>query len=49
MTQSVIKDETLGVLVAKLSGVLERELTGMEQAIVEYTLTQVRLDLVELK
>jgi hypothetical protein len=48
MIQSVITDETKGILVAKLSGVLERDLTGMEEAILEYTLTQIRLGLVSL-
>jgi len=49
MTQSVITDNTKGILVAKLQGVLERDLTAMEEAMVEYTLTQIRLGLVDLK
>jgi hypothetical protein len=48
MIQSVITDETKGILVAKLERVLERHLTAMEDAMVEYTLTQVRLGLVDL-
>jgi hypothetical protein len=48
MTQSVITDETKGILVAKLERVLERHLTAMEEAMVEYTLTQIRLDLVSI-
>jgi hypothetical protein len=48
MTQSVITDETKGILVAKLQRVLERNLTAMEEAMVEYTLTQIRLDLVSI-
>ena len=48
MTQSVITDNTKGILVAKLERVLERNLTAMEEAMVEYTLTQIRLDLVSI-
>jgi hypothetical protein len=48
MTQSVITDNTKGILVAKLERVLERSLTAMEEAMVEYTLTQIRLDLVSI-
>ena len=49
MLQAKITDETKGILVAKLQGVLERDLTAMEEAMIEYTLTQIRLGLVDLK
>ncbi len=49
MNQSVITPDTLGVLVGKLEGVVGRELTGVEQAIVDYVLIQIQLGLVEVK
>ena len=49
MNQSVITKDTLGMLVGKLEGVVGRELTGVEQAIVDYVLIQVELGLVEVK
>jgi hypothetical protein len=49
MTQSVITSDTLGILVGKLEKVVDRELTGVEQAIVDYVLIQVQLGLVEVE
>jgi hypothetical protein len=49
MTQSEITPDTLGILVGKLEGVVGRELTGVEQAIVDYVLIQIQLGLVEVK
>jgi hypothetical protein len=49
MNQSVITPDTLEVLVGKLEGIVGRELTGVEQAIVDYVLIQIRLGLVEVK
>jgi hypothetical protein len=48
MNQSVITNDTQAIIVEKLAGVLDRKLTAMEEAMVEYTLTQVRFGLVEL-
>ena len=49
MTQSVITENTLEVLVAKAESVISRQLTEMEKALVEYAIEQVRLGLVEVK
>jgi hypothetical protein len=49
MTQSEITSNTLEILVAKLEDVVGRELTGVEQAIVDYVLIQIQLGLVEVK
>lgn len=49
MNQSVIiKDETQEKLVAKLEAIIERELSGIELAIMEYTIEQIRLGLVNV-
>jgi hypothetical protein len=48
MIQAVVTDETKGIIVGKLSGYLERDLTPMEEAVIEYTLTQIRNDLVHI-
>jgi hypothetical protein len=42
-------EKTTEALVAKLNGILERELTPMENTIVEYVVTQIKLDLLEVK
>lgn len=49
MTQSVITNDTLGILVEKLEKIVDRELTGVEKAIVDYALIQIQLGLVEVK
>jgi len=47
MNQSVIvKEVTQEKLVAKLEAVIERDLTEIEVAIMEYTIEQIRLGLV---
>lgn len=49
MAQPVITSETAKVLAEKLEAVLDRKLTGMEDAIVDYVVTQIRFNLVEVK
>jgi|LauGreDrversion4_2_1035121.scaffolds.fasta_scaffold226024_1 hypothetical protein len=49
MTQSVITSDTLGILVGKLEQVVDRELTGLEKSLIDYTLIQIQLGLVEVK
>jgi hypothetical protein len=49
MTQFVITPETHKVIAEKLEAVLDRKLTGMEDAIVDYVVTQIRFSLVEVK
>jgi hypothetical protein len=49
MAQSVITNDTLGILVEKLEKIVDRELTGVEKAIVDYALIQIQLGLVEVK
>ena len=49
MTQSVITQDTAVALIAKAEGVMTRQLTEMEKALVEYVLDQVRLGLAEVK
>lgn len=49
MKQSEITQDTQPLLVEKLEAILERNLTLVEGAIVEYVLDQVRLGLVEVK
>ena len=49
MKQSVITPETAVTLIAKAEGVISRQLTDMEKALVEYVLDQVRLGVVEEK
>ena len=46
MTQSVITPETAVVLVARAEGVISRQLTEMEKALLEYAIDQIRLGLV---
>lgn len=48
MNQSVITADTLNRVISKAEGVIGRELTFMEEALVEYALEQVRLGLVEV-
>lgn len=48
MTQSVITQDTAVVLIAKAEAVIDRPLTEMEKALVEYAIDQVRLGLVEV-
>lgn len=47
MTQSVITQDTAVTLIARAGEVINRDLTEMEKALVEYVLDQVRLGLVE--
>lgn len=49
MNQSVITDTTKATLVAKLEAILDRNLAGMEETIIEYVLVQVRFGLVEIE
>lgn len=49
MTQSVITEASTKLVVTKLENRLERFLTPLEEAMVDYVLTQVRLGLVEVK
>lgn len=48
MKQAVVTKETKDILVGKLEKALERKLKPMEEAVVEYVLEQIRLDLVEI-
>jgi hypothetical protein len=48
MTQSVITQNTVEVLIAKAEGVVSRSLTDMEKALMEYAVEQIRLGLVEV-
>lgn len=47
MTQSLVTQETAVTLIARASKVVNRDLTEMEKALVEYVLDQVRLGLVD--
>jgi hypothetical protein len=49
MNQSVITSNTLDILVGKLEKIVDRELTGVEKAIVDYALIQIQLGLVEVE
>jgi hypothetical protein len=49
MSQSVITEASTKLVVTKLEKQLERFLTPLEEAMVDYVLTQVRLGLVEVK
>jgi hypothetical protein len=49
MEQSIVTPQTLDLLVAKAEGVISRKLDDMEKALMEYTLDQIRLGLVEVK
>lgn len=48
MTQSVITDKTLGILVDKANSIISRPLTDMEKALMQYAIDQIRLGLVEV-
>lgn len=48
MNQSVITADTLGIVIAKAEKVIGRELSFMEQALVEYAIEQIRLGVVEV-
>jgi hypothetical protein len=48
MKQSVVTPETLGVIVARVEAVIDRPLTDMEKVLMEYTVDQIRLGLVEV-
>lgn len=48
MNQSVITPETAVILADRAEGVISRQLTEMEKALIEYVLDQVRLGLVEV-
>jgi hypothetical protein len=47
MKQSVITATTISTLVAKAEDVIDRPLTYMENALIEYVVDQIRLGLVE--
>jgi len=47
MKQSVITDTTISTIVAKAEDVIDRPLTYMENALIEYVVDQIRLGLVE--
>lgn len=49
MAQSEINSDTLGLLVKKLEKVVDRKLTGVEEALVDYVLIQIQLGLVEVE
>jgi hypothetical protein len=48
MIQSVVTPETVGLIVAKAQGIIDRPLTDMEIALMEYAIDQIRLGLVEV-
>jgi hypothetical protein len=48
MEQSVVTPETVGLIVAKAQGIIDRPLTDMEIALMEYAVEQIRLGLVEV-
>jgi hypothetical protein len=48
MNQSVITENTLELIVSKAQGIVDRPLTDMEKALMEYAIEQVRLGLVEV-
>jgi hypothetical protein len=46
MEQSVVTPETAGVIISKAQGIVDRPLTDMEIAFIEYAVDQIRLGLV---
>jgi Holliday junction resolvasome RuvABC endonuclease subunit len=46
MKQSVVTPETAGIIIAKAQGIIDRPMTDMEIAFVEYAVDQIRLGLV---
>jgi hypothetical protein len=48
MIQSVVTPETAGLIIAKAQGIVERPLTEMEIAFIEYAVEQIRLGIVEV-
>jgi len=48
MEQSVTTPETAGVIIAKAQAIIDRPLTDMEIALMEYAIDQIRLGLVEV-
>jgi hypothetical protein len=49
MNQTTEVEVTTKTIIAKLGKFLGRDLDGMEQAIVEYAVIQIKLDLLEVK
>jgi hypothetical protein len=47
MNQSVITDTTLSAIINRAEAIIDRPLTYMESALIEYAIDQVRLGLVE--
>jgi hypothetical protein len=47
MNQSVITDTTLEAIITRAEGIIDRPLSFMERALVEYALEQVRLGIAE--
>jgi hypothetical protein len=47
MNQSVITENTLEAIISKAQGIIDRPITDMEKALMEYAIDQVRLGLVE--
>lgn len=43
MEQSVITSDTFGILVARAEDIIDRPLSDMEKALVEYAIDQIRL------
>jgi hypothetical protein len=48
MEQSVTTPATAGVIIAKAQAIIDRPLTDMEIALMEYAIDQIRLGLVEV-
>ena len=48
MKQSTVTPETSGVIISKAQGIIDRPLTDMEIALMEYAIDQIRLGLVEV-
>ena len=48
MIQSVVTPDTAGIIIAKAQAIVDRPLTEMEIAFIEYAIDQIRLGLVEV-
>jgi hypothetical protein len=46
MIQSVVTPDTSGIIISKAQGIIDRPLTDMEIALMEYAIDQIRLGLV---